>query len=414
MMTGVSVGGVDFNMTQQWGYYESFDSSSDAPGEGTGESQCSGAYIFRPSKANATFNVISPAIGKATIYKSTEVTEVHMQLSESWIQQVVRIIPGVPYVEVDYTVGPIPIDDDRGKEVVVRYGTPIRSNGVFYTDSNGREFLKRTRNNRPTWNLTVHQPIAGNYYPVNAAIYIEDRAASMSVLVDRSQGGSSVVDGSIELMVQRRNLKDDWRGVGEPMNETDGGITPNRPFGDESRVGSGVVIRGRHRIMIGEGGVGAKLSRSQMDSAFADPVVLVGSSSSSKGVIPLKAGNFSLLQMSLPSNVMLVTLARLHDGESECLLVRLGHQYDKEEDAELSKPVVVDLAKLLVGYEVMSVTEKTLSGNQNYTDWLARRLDWTTSSSNEDMQAAAASEEFSSTEFEIQPMEIKTFEVCVQ
>ncbi len=45
----------------------------------------------------------------------------------------------------------------------------------FYTDSNGREMLRRTRDARPTWQLEVTEPVAGNFYPVTAAIYIEAR-----------------------------------------------------------------------------------------------------------------------------------------------------------------------------------------------------------------------------------------------
>lgn len=30
-----------------------------------------------------------------------------------------------------------------GKEVISRFDTPMRTNGEFYTDSNGREILKR-------------------------------------------------------------------------------------------------------------------------------------------------------------------------------------------------------------------------------------------------------------------------------
>lgn len=44
---------------------------------------------------------------------------------------------------------------------------------AFYTDANGREYLKRTRNFRPAWNLTVTEPEAGNYYPLTAGAYIQ-------------------------------------------------------------------------------------------------------------------------------------------------------------------------------------------------------------------------------------------------
>lgn len=38
---------------------------------------------------------------------------------------------------------------------------------------------------------------------------------------DRTQGGSSINRGEIEIMIHRRILKDDWRGVGEPLSETE-------------------------------------------------------------------------------------------------------------------------------------------------------------------------------------------------
>ncbi len=40
------------------------------------------------------------------------------------------------------------------------------------------------------------------------------------ISTDRAQGGSSLVDGQVQLMVHRRLLHDDGRGVGEPLNET--------------------------------------------------------------------------------------------------------------------------------------------------------------------------------------------------
>lgn len=43
----------------------------------------------------------------------------------------------------------------------------------------------------------------------------------MTVMNDRSQAGSSINTGSIELMQNRRLYYDDYRGVGEALNETD-------------------------------------------------------------------------------------------------------------------------------------------------------------------------------------------------
>lgn len=118
-----------------------------------------------------------------------------------WLSQVVRIYKDENYAEFEWMVGPIPIDDGFGKEIITRFYTDIKSNGTFETDSNGRETLYRIRNHRPTWDLDLQEPIAGNYYPVNAKIAIEDDNSRLAILNDRSQGGSSILDGTIEIMV---------------------------------------------------------------------------------------------------------------------------------------------------------------------------------------------------------------------
>ena len=48
---------------------------------------------------------------------------------------------------------------------------------------------KHNSNHRPTWNASVDEPVAGNYYPINAAAFLHDAHAQFSVVVDRSQVG---------------------------------------------------------------------------------------------------------------------------------------------------------------------------------------------------------------------------------
>lgn len=93
--------------------------------------------------------------------------------------------------------------DGLGKEIISRVVTKEPTNGQFYTDSNGRQTLERKRNFRPTWQMDVTEPVAGNYYPVNSHIYLTgaDRKRFVALVTDRSQGGTSLHDGEIELMV---------------------------------------------------------------------------------------------------------------------------------------------------------------------------------------------------------------------
>ena len=336
-----------------------------------------------------------------------------MSYEEDWIQTTFRVMPDNPYLEIEYTIGPIPINDGRGKDVISRISTPIESSSTFYTDSNGREFIKRKKNYRPTWDLNVFEPVAGNYYPVNAAIYIEDdsRKDALAIATDRSVGGSSLTDGSIELMVHRRTLADDNRGVREPMNETQIGITPYPPYGNVTRLGEGIVVRGMHKILIGENG-GASLARSVMDSSFAELFVFVGSSNVSEdGALPFLVSNFTGVGQSLPKNVMLITRKRLPRRDSLFplqFLIRLGHQYGPDEDSELSGVTHVDIQNCLPGYNISGIEEMTLSGNQNYDTWMKNRLNWT----QEDKSYKG--NRITGSTIELNPMEIRTFHVSVQ
>lgn len=113
----------------------------------------------------------------------------------------VRIYKNENFAEFQWLVGPIPVEDNIGREIITKFDTDIESNGIFYTDSNGREMLKRVRDQRATWNLTLLETVSGNYYPVTTKIAIEDNTRRFAILTDRAQGGSSLTDGSIELMV---------------------------------------------------------------------------------------------------------------------------------------------------------------------------------------------------------------------
>ena len=42
-------------------------------------------------------------------------------------------------------VGPIPIEDGIGKEVATQITTTMETNKTFYTDSNGRDFIRRVK-----------------------------------------------------------------------------------------------------------------------------------------------------------------------------------------------------------------------------------------------------------------------------
>ena len=173
--------GIEMDVEQQFFWYNASVGNEESI-------QTSGAYIFRPNKSQP-FDVCE--LNKAAIYITKgPVYEEVRQVFGPYVSQVVRLYKSADYAEFEHTVGPIPVADGWGKEIITRFDTNIESSGKFYTDANGREMKERIRNHRDTWKLNVTEPIAGNYYPVNSRIFIKDDNSQLTIMNDRSQGGT--------------------------------------------------------------------------------------------------------------------------------------------------------------------------------------------------------------------------------
>ena len=91
-------------------------------------------------------------------------------------------------------------------------------NNSFWTDANGRQYLKRTINSRESYNVSQKdfdvEFASANYYPITSGISIDGRSPDewMDVLIDRAQGATSLSPDEIEIMVHRRLKHDDNRG----------------------------------------------------------------------------------------------------------------------------------------------------------------------------------------------------------
>jgi hypothetical protein len=49
--------------------------------------------------------------------------------------------------------------------------------------------------------VNIKEPVSANYYPVTSRITLRDGDKEFSILTDRAQGGTSLHDGEVELMV---------------------------------------------------------------------------------------------------------------------------------------------------------------------------------------------------------------------
>ncbi|KAK3182848.1 hypothetical protein Dsin_030134 [Dipteronia sinensis] len=128
------------SVEQSYSFYRGYNGTND---KAPHIPQNAGAYIFRP---NGTFLIKPEAQVPLTVMRGPLIVEVHQKINQ-WMYQI--------------------------------------------------------RDYRTNWNLEVNQPVARNYYPINLGIYTQDSKKEFSILVDRPFGGSSIVDGQIELMLYR-------------------------------------------------------------------------------------------------------------------------------------------------------------------------------------------------------------------
>ncbi|XP_068205819.1 lysosomal alpha-mannosidase-like isoform X1 [Palaemon carinicauda] len=368
------------------------------------EDRASGAYIFRPNGTSP--NSIADAVN-ITIISGEVVTEIHQTWSP-WMSQFMRIYSGdILNIEMEWLVGPIPVADQMGKEIINRivWGD-ISTDDTFYTDANGREILKRVKDHRETWTLDNKEPVAGNYYPVNSRLMILGDNGFMAALFnDRSQGGTSLDDGHMELMIHRRLLHDDAFGVGEALNEV--------------AFGEGLVARGKHHLIFSDltrpGCDFGCLQRSLGERLMMKPIM-----SFSLSALPHPTyedtynTQWSGLTLPLPMNVHLLTLEPWLDGK---ILLRLEHMYELEESDPFSNPATVNLKNLFSDLEVISAEEMNLAANQRKED--ENRYQWDVGSnhpSTNEINRPNKDGDLIGDELMVtlQPMEIRTFILTVR
>ncbi|XP_030753916.1 lysosomal alpha-mannosidase-like [Sitophilus oryzae] len=360
----VSLNNLSVTLDQNFYYYQGF-----VGGNGDPERRSSGAYVFRPDgniiKTNDTAEV--------TLLEGALVSEARQTFNE-YISQTVRVNKIENYIEFDWVVGPLPTDGSKGVEVVTKYSTKLSTNSAFYTDSNGKEMLKRVRDYRPTWEVDNSELASGNYYPIPSKIAIrdEEQGIEVAVLNDRAQGGTSLHNGEIEIMIHRLCHHDDGFGVSESLNE--------------KAFEKGLVVRGSHFLTVGNLSDENGNSISAITKDIAQKKLL----DSWTFITPLQDNvdeykskyimEYSGLRSALPKNVQILTLEPWKDSS---LLLRLEHLFDYDEDSILSQPALVNLTDLFTGFEILSLEETTLGANQWLRD--SNRLKFKTNSTLEQL-----------------------------
>jgi lysosomal alpha-mannosidase len=168
--------------------------------------------------------------------------------------------------------------------------------------------------------------------------------------------------GSVEIMVHRRLLHDDQRGVKEFLNET--------------AYGQGLVVRGRHLLIVEQPQFSALIHRVRSQEFFMHPLPTFSLPQSTYTNYSADyRQKWSAVSDALPLNVHLLTLDQ--QGPND-YLVRVEHFFELEEDQTYSKPVTVDLQSIFKSIGTISnMVELTLTANLELAK--LERLNWRTS-----------------------------------
>ncbi|CAF1567664.1 unnamed protein product [Rotaria magnacalcarata] len=376
----------EINFQQNFSYYAS--SSSDGKSQ-----QQSGLYVFRPVGTDPPKQV---DIKEFYCLKRKGYEEI-IQIYTSFGSQVIRLLDSSSYIEFDWVVGRL----NANVEFVTSYESKdLNNNGIFYTDSSGRSLMKRIRDKRDGYHFSQSEKSAGNYYPLVTGIIIKDEKEDLqlSVITDRAQGGGSIEDGQVEIMLHRRTLTDDGLGVSETLNE----------LGNDSQ---GIAVRGRHLLSVAKIADGIKFFREHALKSVWRPIIAFRNESNNQ---PLDYKTWSLLKADLPPQVNILTIEPLNqEKDTLSILFRIEHIYEPNEHPTLSKPISIRADKIFMNHKMLEIKEVTLGANM-YKNEAFKRLKWTLDATYEGKNQYPEVSTFDGKRIQLSPMQIRSFIVKLE
>lgn len=175
----------------------------------------SGAYLFKtdPDHSEAEKDVLEQYTDFKIIISSGPIASDVTAIYGPFLAHTVRIyntkteIDKAIFIENDIDFEPPP--KNRETELYLRFVTDIENgeNPEIYTDQSGFQYQHRIK--------VPSIGIEGNYYPITSGAFIQDNKSRFTLITTHAQGAASLEPGQLEVMIDRRTLYDDYRGMGE-------------------------------------------------------------------------------------------------------------------------------------------------------------------------------------------------------
>ncbi|ETE62865.1 Alpha-mannosidase 2x, partial [Ophiophagus hannah] len=200
----------------------------------------SGAYLFLPDGEAKPYTPKDPPVVRVTEGPFFSEAAIYYQ----HIQEVVRLynVPGVDGLSLEISCL-VDIRDHVNRELALRFSSSIESKGRFFTDLNGFQ-VKGWQKLEPPFTLSLVQlekppaclptvptlqiqprqylkklPLQANFYPMPVMAYIQDSQQRLTLHTAQALGVSSLSSGQLEVILDRRLMQDDNRGLGQGLKD---------------------------------------------------------------------------------------------------------------------------------------------------------------------------------------------------
>uniref|UniRef100_A0A6Q2YRW6 Alpha-mannosidase n=1 Tax=Esox lucius TaxID=8010 RepID=A0A6Q2YRW6_ESOLU len=193
----------------------------------------SGAYLFLPDGKAKPYSQKGPPVVR--VVEGPLFSEVVAFYQH--FQQTVRIhnVPGADGLSLDVTIM-VDIREQSNKELAMRLVTDIQSDDTFYTDLNGFQMQPRRH--------FLKLPLQANFYPMPSQAYIQDSQYRLTLHSAQALGVTSLESGQLEVILDRRLMQDDNRGLGQGLKDNKKTANRFRFLLERRSIGNKVVDSG--------------------------------------------------------------------------------------------------------------------------------------------------------------------------
>ncbi|XP_072137479.1 alpha-mannosidase 2 isoform X2 [Mobula birostris] len=168
----------------------------------------SGAYLFLPNGEAQPYTSSGPPILR--IIRGplfSEVVCIYQHFTHSVRLSNVYGVEGLS-LEISNIVD---IRHEMNQEIAMRLTTDVKSNNQFYTDLNDFQMQARQTLSK--------LPLQANFYPLTTTAYIQDSDVRLTLHSAQSLGVASLKNGQLEVIMDRRLMQDDNRGLGQGVKD---------------------------------------------------------------------------------------------------------------------------------------------------------------------------------------------------